>query len=1089
MVKSNLLPNDNFAGPSIHNGRLVGRERQLRELEVRYHEQCRGQQESDERPPDLLLVTGQSGTGKRALARSLERFVNRDGGYFLTGRCDPKLRCRPQHLQTDQLPSEKSTPAISYAPFVEAFSHFVEQVVDRGEETIQRVRDALVEDESECELLIDMIPAFHKILEPASQTNSLEEDGHQITIGRRRRRDRTNPQVSQVADPNVAALKKFLMAVCYDSSNTESRHLRCRLVLMLDSIQWIDESSLSLLRVLVSDRDLRPGLTLVATCRGNEVSVDDPLAVMLRELEELSGVRIVDIPVLNLTEQEVNQLVAEILDISEEDSKSLSCLLYHQTEGNPLVVKRLLHALYEKNLIHTEYLDADTMDKKDGNHQRNFQWDMEGIKVALQKLDPTDIDMLSSRIRQVVDESDTVQDVLQIVSCMGSEFLASHVDLVMSVGTKRNQTLSVLEMLETKRLIFTSNWGEKCSIYRWAHERVHEAAYNLIPLSERDKLHKAIGLTLLRNLNQSDLDESVFLVADQLVNIDTDLLERDEKEEVSTLCEMAGTKLAQSAAFERAGFYFNHGIKLLEEHSWSKRYSLKLSLYNAAAEMACCNGDHHKVDLIVGHVFDHASRCFEDTLRAYETQIYSLCARQELVEAIKVGLYVLTRLGEPFQLKDVSSRRISREIQECRRLLQGKKDRDILNLKPLRDWKKVYAIRIIQLLFPPIFQSQPHLCPLFAARVIKLTFEHGMTSMSCAGFAVLGTILCYPMYGAYVDGNRSARLGLEIMERFEAVEMKCRILCYMNAFCTPYVRPIRDCLSSLEEGAEAGLLTGDIEMSCFNNCLVCVGSLFAGCQLGWVLRLLEKHQQNFIELKNDKHAESLSILMQTILNLLGKARDPFMLKGDACDEEQLMRNYQAKGHLKAIQGLQLLKCFLAIYFNDYDRAHEMSLKIQKCKKTGLNAISMIQLIFLDAMSSLTVHQKSTWKARHAGNDSLKQLREYAEHCPENVLNKVYLVEAEQFSLRKQRDKAVRRFNMSIQLASQNNITHEEALANERAGRRLLEWGWKSMALKHLEEAKRLYEAWGSTYKMEQISELVLQVSGETESSDEEGAPQ
>ena len=1061
-VTSHFQKNDTLSGPILVNGTLVAREEQLSQLQLNYERRTQ-QRSGDERPPELVLITGKSGTGKRTLARSLEQTVIRDGGYFLMGQCDHNLPLRPQHHQSDEATSsgDAPNPAAPYAPFVEAFSRFVKQVLDRGDEAIQRVRDALTEEEGE--LLIDIIPDFQKLLEPISGNYFLGSNQEKRT--RRRRRSqlhRTRLHGGLVVNPNIVAMKKFLISFCS----------RSRLVLVLDSVQWIDQASLSLLGELVSERDLKEGLTLIATCRGDEVAVGDPLAVMLRELEESVGVQISNIQMLDLAEPEVNLLIAEALEVSEEETKQLSYLLHQQTDGNPLSVKRLLQSLHERCLLRTMDLNID----------------MEGIKVALQKLDPTDVDMLSSRIEQLSHVSETVHQVLQVASCLGSEFSASHVDLVVTLGTNLGDALSALGMLEKKRVIWTSNEGKKGRVYRWAHEKVQESAYKLILEKDRASFQKSIGLTLLRNLHEIELEESVFIVANQLVNVDPSLLERDEKVEVSTLCGMAGKKLAQSAAFDSACYYFNHAIKLLEEHSWSKCYGLKLSMYNAAAEMECCNGNHHKVDLLVGHVIDHASRCFEDTLRAYETHIYSLCARQDLVEAIKVGLYVLKRLGEPFQLKDVSSRRITREIQECRRLLNSKKDRDILNLKPLRDWKKVYAIRIIQLLFPPIFQSQPHLGPLFAARVVKLTFEHGLTSMSCAGFAILGTILCYPVYGAYIDGNRSARLGLEIMEKFDAVEMKCRILCYMNAFCTPYVQPVRRCLTPLTEAAEAGLSTGDIEMSCFNSCLFCIGSLFAGFELGYVLGIADKYRRNFRALKHEKHAESLAIVMQTILNILGKAQDPFLLKGDACDEEQLVKHYKAKGHLKGIQAMRLLKCFLAMYLNGYGRAHELSLEIQKCKKTGLNAMLMIQMIFLEAMSSVTIQKKSNWMARPVGNSSLKQLRQYAEYCPENVLNKVYLVEAEQLSLRKQREKAVRRFDMSIQLASQNSITQEQALANERAGLRLLEWGMHDRALEYLEEAKRLYGCWGSTYKVGQITALVLrQVSSGTESSDD-GTP-
>jgi predicted ATPase len=1183
--------------------KLVGRDQEIKEIEIKYQQR---KKQLPDQGAELLLITGPSGTGKSTLARSLEPAVLRDGGYFLAGKCSPphhhhqsttqRQQQGPRRQLIQEARSEGTPLTTPYAPFVAALSQFVEQVIARGDGAIQQVRDA-IQDESDAAILIDLIPDFRRIQLPTRiippessvSTNTTNTGMSPIAGGgaggrphrRRGRNDslrdrgansirttstftssssqkgstdfkgRTNLSVDAAASPTLLVLTKFLVAFCggYQlNQHGGRRRTQDLLVLVLDDIQWIDRASLELMKILVSEEILVKGLTLVCTCRGNEVAVGDPLAVLLRELEESLEVCIVNIPLHDLAEPEVDQVVAQTLKLPPAAVKSLSSLCHQQTLGNPFAVLQLLRCLYEKHLLYspsttTTFPRGSNMSHGSGsvgsgtpsgssfdfdfnvlssdaginavptNGGRGlWQWDTKEINKLLDKLNRQNTDALSSRIEHIGKTSEVVHQVLQIAACMASEFEVKHMQLILKGVHPGREVRAALAFLEEKNLIVVSKNptqdGTSCSTideacvtgdkgisttntvtptptkkksrkkasYCWAHDRFHQAAYNLIPEKEQQQIHKSIGLKLLYSLTFAELEKYVFLVVNHLLPVDPDLLERDEKYEVVLLCVLAGQRSAEMSAFQSAGVYFNIGIcyfnmdvGLVEENRWTKQYDLKLSLYNAAAEMAYCNGDNEAVDGLVGYVFDHA-RCFEDKLRCYETQLHSLCARNMLDEAIGVGLDVLKRLGEPFTVATITPQLVVREVQKCRRLLQ-KPDEFVLGLRPLQDWKKITAIRMIQLMFPPVFQSQPQLGTLLAARSIQLTFDHGLTALSCAGFAVMGTVLCYPKYGLYAEGNRLVNLGLKIMATYETSEMKCRMLCYANGFCAPYVQPTRICLDGLALGAQAGAESGDMEMSCTNLLLICMGSVFAGDRLDDVLRLISRYQRRALVLQQHKIVAFMSFITQMILNLLGKARDPHVLTGDASNEEEAVREFQAAGNLRALESIDLFKCFLAVYLKKYDLARVLALKMRGCKKSGMNALCLTQFIFLDAMAEVTVEHPSKWKSLLAGRSPLRRLKEYARLCPENMLNKVYLIEAERYAIRGHRDKALAKYVLSIEHAEHHGVLQEQALAYERAGLRLLEWDREVRGLEYLSDAKNIYERWGASYKVDQLGWL------------------
>ena len=130
-------------------------------------------------------------------------------------------------------------------------------------------------------------------------------------------------------------------------------------------------------------------------------------------------------------------------------------------------------------------------------------------------------------------------------------------------------------------------------------------------------------------------------------------------------------------------------------------------------------------------------------------------------------------------------------------------------------------------LFPPVLRSCPNFAPLLAARCIQLTYEQGLSPMACAGFGVFGMLLCNPL-GHFEEGRQCVELGLQIMERFNASEMKCRLLVMTHGYCMPYTEPIINCLEPLIVAARSGNITGDIDMSCLALHLHCLGSFMAG---------------------------------------------------------------------------------------------------------------------------------------------------------------------------------------------------------------------------------------------------------------------
>ena len=90
---------------------------------------------------------------------------------------------------------------------------------------------------------------------------------------------------------------------------------------------------------------------------------------------------------------------------------------------------------------------------------------------------------------------------------------------------------------------------------------------------------------------------------------------------VALLALQAGQASARASSFGAAAGYFTFGIEMTED-AWQGDYSLKLALYNAAAEMELTVSNYERVHELLQVVFDNVPK-LKHKLQAYNTQIYA----------------------------------------------------------------------------------------------------------------------------------------------------------------------------------------------------------------------------------------------------------------------------------------------------------------------------------------------------------------------------------------------------------------------------------------------------------------------------------
>ena len=433
---------------------LYGRDYEINGLMTSFDRVAAGSKE-------IAVVCGEAGIGKTSLVRQLCKPITSKRGYFLSGKFDQLHRNILQGV---------------VAPFRE----LINQLLSESDEKLKQWgKSILVALGPNCQVMIDVIPELELIVGSQTPVPELEP---------------------------IEALNRFRLVF------QDFIHIFCRLgiplVIFLDDVQWADSSSLQLLELTMTDPETQC-LLLIVSFRDEEVDVHHPIIMTLESMRKEN----VSANVLRLERLQLEHVVELISDTLHRDHLRmihLAELIYQKTAGNPFFVKEFLKSLYEEGLIQFS------------REARGWIWAMGQI----QQWAITDnvANLMASKIQKL---PSVTGNFLRLGACLGNRFGINV--LAWSVDNSLKSVVDALAPAVTEGLVFPvgplykliemevlDDTGGMKIEYRFAHDRIQNAAYSLIPDNERLSLHRKVGRTILENSPGSYSEDVIFEMADQL---------------------------------------------------------------------------------------------------------------------------------------------------------------------------------------------------------------------------------------------------------------------------------------------------------------------------------------------------------------------------------------------------------------------------------------------------------------------------------------------------------------------------------------------------------------------------------------------
>jgi len=907
---------------------------------------------------------------------------------------------------------------VPYATLAQAFQSLIRPLLGQDEAKLRRWRDALLEALGpNGRLIVDLVPELKLII------------GEQ-------------PPVPELP-PQDAQGRFQLVFRRFINVFAQPEH---PLVLFVDDLQWLDTATLDLMEDLLTRRDVQH-LMLIGAYRDNEVNSDHPLVRKLEAVRQ-AGAIVREIVLQPLTGEDLGSLVADSFHCEPEHASPLAELIHEKTAGNPFFAIQFISALGQERLV--------TFDPGGGR----WCWDLN--RIHARGYTDNVVDLMVGKLNRLPVET---QNALQQLACLGNS--ADFAMLRMVYQDSNEEMHGHLSEAVRIGFIFRSE-----NSYSFVHDRVQEAAYSLIPQELRADAHLRIGRLLEAHTLPEKREERIFEIVNQLNRAAVLIASREEGEHLARLNLIAGKRAKASTAYSSALKYFIAGAALLDDSRGERRDELTFALELHRAECEVLTGQSAAAEQRLTMLSSRAANTVElATVACLRMDLYTTLDQSD--RAVDVCLDYLRHLGVNWS-PHPTEEEVRGEYEQIWSHLGSRTIEELIETPLMSDSACLATLDVLTKVVPPAMFRDANLGSLAICRAVNLSLEHGFSDGSSFVFVYLGMV-AGPHLGNYDAGFRFGQLGYELTERRGLKRFQARTYMCFGSHVIPWTKHVRACRDLIHRAFEAANKIGDICFAAYSRNNVITNLLATGDPLADVQREVE----NALEFAQNARF-GLVIDIITAQSALVRMLRGLTTRFGAFDDGQF-DELRFEGHL-ASDPAALPECFYWIrklqarfFAGDYLSAVDASLKAQRLLWTAPSNLEMAEYHLYGGLSRASSWDSASPDQKLQHFEALmvhhKQLKIWAENCPENFENRAALVGAEIARIEGRALDAEHLYEQAIRSAQANGFVHNEALANELAARFYAARGFEKIAYAYLRDARYGYLRWGATGKVRQLDEL------------------
>jgi predicted ATPase/tRNA A-37 threonylcarbamoyl transferase component Bud32 len=971
--------------------KLYGRDNEIAQLLETFDNVSKGNTE-------LFLVAGYSGVGKSSLISELYKPITERRAFFVDGKFD-----QYQHN-------------VPYYAISQAFSEFCKLLLIEKPERLEAWKTQLTEALGDNgQILIDFVPDLEKIIGPQPAVVKLE------------------PQEAQ--NRFILVFQEFIKAIC------KAEH---PFVLFIDDLQWADIGSLNFIRRMITDIST-PYFMIIGAYRDNEIGPGHSLPKIIDDAKE-SGASIREIKLEPLQKSDVFALVNDALHSDEKNSKKISDQVYAKTEGNAFFTVEYLKSLNEQGAFHFSV------------ESRSWQIDFE----ALKKLDISDnvVELLMGKIKGL---DDINQHVVQLAACIGGLFSLNLLSIIHGKGineTKEDLWPAIEGGLitpvgENYQYIGIDGDISKAVNFEFLHDRVQQAAYSIIDVEEKSKVHLDIGRLLKKELDK-DAD-ILFDVVNQLNASRKLITDRIEIAELINLNLEASLEARKGSAFQSAKEYIQIATELVDGDLWSKDYELAKRIYTTQADLEFLNRN-----------LAESQSQLEDIIKRLKTtlekaEIYAMLMRNNTLsnkyaEAISYGHEALELLEFEFPQKNHEAH-IPEMMQKVVGHIMSSGIAEVHKMDKIEDAKVLAILRILDNFSEPTYVSgDSNFWILHVLYMVDITFENGLSAEGSYSFVELGLI--FFILNNYDFAYPCAEESVKMASHFEETSPQhmSRVGHLFTNYNTPWVKHISETFSLNAKYFKLSVDTGEMIFAGYTSWFPFANNHFWGNRSAH--DLLENLDAEIAFNQKIGHFlayHSLLGLQIILKNASGqtKSRGDFNTKG--LKENDFVKACVEVSDIYALTVYRVYKAYASLMYGEVKKALTICNEVLEFAPVIMGMVAADGLFKFVHSIAILQHQKGLKKPDKKQIEIvegyLNQYKIWSDNNPSSFEHKYLLISAELASLNGEDEKAMQLYNDAIASASEAEFERETAFAHLLTANYWKNRGLNVYADPHLSDAR------------------------------------
>ncbi|MDP2314539.1 MAG: AAA family ATPase [Pseudomonadota bacterium] len=789
------------------------------------------------------------------------------------------------------------------------------------------------------------------------------------------------------------------------------------LVLALDDLHRADAETVGMFRALASAADARH-LLVIGGWRPDEGAIGR---------ERVDGA--IRLELGGLDEPALAELLASTLGDVGPESAPLAHLIHRRTQGNPFFVRAFLRHLVAIGAIR-------------GGES--------GLAVDLEAAGAVDIGagVAAILVQELRALPASVRDVLAVGARVGDRFPAAFVADVLDRPVSRVEA-RLAEAVAAGVLARVRATDEEPASWRFLHDRLQQAALDLLPPAAAAALHARLGGLLCAALGPHPQAEALLRAVHQR-GLGFAALETAAQRDEEVRWSLRGAQVARTTGAFAAGLGFvDAAFALLGDDPW-RRPEEAAALYLEGARAAVIAAPD-RVDPFIDRLLE---RVTEPMLaaEALELRIDLEVARGSPAAALVATRAALDRLG--YHLPErVGKGRVVLALVRARFAMRGRSVADLLALPEVTDPRAAAALRVMLRGSTAAYLSDPDLFAYLCGEMVRI----GLASGACPGtawgllvFAILQSAVLGDAEGGYALGE--AARSMFDRHRPHGLEAKVASVWYATQHHTRH--PIRDSIKPLEEAVRRGFAEGDSLHAGVNAAFYVNHVVFSG-------EPLDRAIQDLRRLDEQLQRHNLAIAIETSAPFDQLAR---CLAG--VDDVNALFEGPPPSAAKPYQAftVNFCRCVLAVLFGRDAEALEHARLADPVRAAVRGTINEPLFLFYGAVAagrSLAfggAKDRATRRRLHGG---LAEMRRRARTNPVDYTSRVALLEALDIVVGGRPAAALAELDASFRSARSRGAPHEAALALETAARLHADLGAQESARLLRASAAECWRDWGS----------------------------